>query len=234
MVEQNFQVVRINIGLLRAAIEKIFRVLDYILVERRAGGDQYGNRRTLSPARAAGPLPCGRDSPGITGQYHRIKRTDVHTEFQGVGGHYGTNVASPKLILNLAALFGKVTAAISANRFMGEGQLRTRIFQVRDKDFRGKAAVGENQSLLLLSNEFERDPAAFMEIAAPDSKLAVDYGRIVKNEVSFARGRSALGYQLKGFSRDLLGKFFRVADRCRRADELRPRSVKFADSFQSS
>ncbi len=90
-------------------------------------------------------------------------------------------------LLDVAALLWKVAAAIAADGLVRERQLRAGVLQVRSQDFGGEAVVGENERLLILPNELEGDPAGFVQVAATDAELLVDYRWVIENKVVIAR-----------------------------------------------
>ena len=111
-------------------------------------------------------------------------------EFERVGGHHGADVAGAQAALNFAALAGQIAAAIAAHAFGGNAAVVAGVLQIGDQDFGGQAVVGEDQSLLVAVDEFERDAARLVDVAAADAELAVDHRRVVEDEVLFAGGRA--------------------------------------------
>ena len=151
--------------------EEVVGMLDDVLIERRARSDQNRKRGRLAAAGAAGALPSGSDGAGIAGENDRIERADIDTQFESIGRDDGANFAGSQTLLNVAALLRQIAAAIAAHRLVRERQLRTGIFEIGGQDFGGKPIVRENQRLLILADEFERDAARFVQITAADAQL---------------------------------------------------------------
>src|SRR6266478_6059562 len=61
MAEQDFQIVRIDVGVFWRAVEKVIGMLHDVLIERRAGGHQHRSRRGLPTPGSARALPRGGD-----------------------------------------------------------------------------------------------------------------------------------------------------------------------------
>src|SRR5260370_13442430 len=104
MVNQNLEVVRVDVCVLRRAFEEVLRVFQDVLVQRRAGSDQHRERRGLTPAGPSRALPRGCNGARVSGHHHRVERSDVDAQLQGVRGHYCSDLAAAKFPLDLAAL----------------------------------------------------------------------------------------------------------------------------------
>ena len=70
------------------------------------------------------------------------------------------------------------------------------------------------------------------QIAAANSELPVHHRRIVEDEIFLTTGRSVAIHQFERRFYQRLGQFFGIRDSRRTADELRPRSIELANSFQ--
>ncbi len=114
MVEQDLQIVRIDMGMLRRTIEEIVGMLHDVLIERRAGRHQHRSdavcRRPARPRAATWKRWC----PDIPPSPPR-RGSDVDAQLQCVGGDHGADIAVAQLALDLAALLGQIAAAIAAN-----------------------------------------------------------------------------------------------------------------------
>ena len=80
------QVVRVEAGLLGRALEQELGVVDDVLVDRGARGDEDRDARLQPPARPADLLPGRRDRARIAGEDRRVEPADVDPELEGVGG----------------------------------------------------------------------------------------------------------------------------------------------------
>src|SRR6266487_3486524 len=65
------------------------------------------------------------------------------------------------------------------------------VFQVGHQNLGRKTVIGEYQRLLVAIDQFNRNAARLVNVAAADSKLPVDHRRIVENEM-FLSSRSAI------------------------------------------
>src|SRR5262249_21996160 len=94
--------------------------------------------------------------------------------------------------------------------------------------------VGEYQRLLSTVEQFIRDAARLVQIAAADSERTIDHGRVVEHDEFVARRCAVALDQLERQPGERFRKLLWVRDRRRAADELRRRSVEFADALQSA
>ena len=232
VAEQDLEIVRIDAGVLRRPLEEIIRMLDDVLVERCARRHQHRRRGRLPPPGAPGPLPGGGDRPRISRHHDRIERADVDPELERVGRHHGPYLAIAQLALDLAALLRKISAAIAAHHLRRQRPPVDRVLEIRNQDFGREAVIGEHQRLLVALDEFERDSPRLVDIAAPNPQLPVDHGRIVEEEIFFARRRAVAVDHFEGRLGQGLGQLAGIGDGRRGADELRRRSVEFADAAQ--
>src|SRR4030095_7373170 len=77
MIDQDVNVVRIDQSHFRWLAEKIFRMGDDELMQRRAGRDQYRHGHSAASACAPHALPGGGNSAGIAGKYRDVKASDI-------------------------------------------------------------------------------------------------------------------------------------------------------------
>src|SRR5271157_3251799 len=108
MIQQNFQIVRLNKSLFRAVAEEIVWVADNKLIERGGAGDQDGATAAAAAARASGALPGGGDGAGVAGHYHGVERADVDAQFHGAGGDNAADAAVAEAAFDFAAFAGEV------------------------------------------------------------------------------------------------------------------------------
>ena len=234
MADQDFQIIRVDVRMLRRAFKKIFGMLHDVLIQRIAGRHQHRERRRLPASRASCPLPRGSDVARISGHHHYVQRTNVDAEFQRVGRHHGADVAFAQLAFNLAPFARQVTAPIAAHQFPRHGTTLACIAQVRQQHFHGQPVVGEYQRLLIALYKLRRDAPRLMQIAPADSQLLVHHRRIVEDDILLAGRRAVALHQFKRRFGERLGQLARVGDCRRAADELRRRTIERADSFQPS
>src|SRR5664280_1865925 len=97
-----------------------------------------------------------------------------------------------------------------------------------------QSAIGENNRLQLTGQQFPSHTGGFIDIAAPNAKVAINHRRVVESEKLFP-GRCAIFLDNLNFSLDeLRSQLARICDRRRTADELRIRTVELRDPSQSS
>jgi hypothetical protein len=118
VAEKYLEVVGIDVRLFWRRSEKVIGVLDNVLIERSAGGNQHGDGGRLPAPGSPGSLPGGSDVAGISGKNNRIERTDVYTQFQRIGCHDRADIAGAQALLGMTPLLWQVTAAISADTFI--------------------------------------------------------------------------------------------------------------------
>ena len=113
--EQHVEVVRIDPGLLRRALEQ---ELGWWMTYWSTGEPDAMRIPTLtSPAPAGAPqlLPRARHRAGIAGEDRDVQRADVDAELQRVGGDDAEDLAVAQAALDRPALRGQVAAAIAAD-----------------------------------------------------------------------------------------------------------------------
>src|SRR5262249_23110164 len=92
MCQQDLEVLRIDIGVLRRTAEEIIGVFDDELIERRAGCHKYSRACALAASRTASPLPARCDRARIACHDHGIERSDIYAEFKGIGRDHGADL----------------------------------------------------------------------------------------------------------------------------------------------
>jgi hypothetical protein len=108
-----------------------------------------------------------------------------------------------------------------------------RFLQVSHQNFGDEPAVGENDCGNLPLQERRRNVLRFLHVRAADSKLGIDDGRIVEEDVLFAFAGAAFTYELEWLPRQLLRELLWISDCRGRADELRAASVEFTNPRQA-
>ena len=131
MVDENFQIVGLDVGMFGRAAEKIFRMLDDELIERRGRSHEHSAGSAAAASGASRALPGGGDRAGIAGHHAGIERADIDSQFQGAGGDHAANAPLAQAALDFAALAGQIAAAIAANRLSRAGPRRIGLLQDR-------------------------------------------------------------------------------------------------------
>ena len=197
MVQQDLEIVRIDVCVLGRAVEEVLGMLDDVLVERRAGGHQYGETGCLPPAGAARPLPRRCDRSRISGHHHRVERADVHAQFQRVRCDDGADLAFPQFLLDLAPLARQIAAPIPADRVGRHGAALARVLQIGDQNFGRQPVVGRTRASAGHGPGTRCDAARLLQIAAPDPELPVHNRRIVEDDKLLACRCAVALYQLE-------------------------------------
>ena len=234
MIDQNLCIVRVDRRPLRRLSKKIFRVLDDELVERCRARHHHGQRRVLTAARAARSLPGRGNRTGIAGKDNRIERTNVHPQFQRIRRHHSAYVPRTQLGFNLPPLLRQVAATIPADHALRGRPLLDRILQIGDQNFGSQPVIGEHERLLTALDRLDRDPPAFVQIAAANPQLPVHHRRVVHHKKLLARRRAIHIHQRKRLGADLLGQLLRIRNRRRTADVLWLRSIKLTQPAQAA
>ncbi len=116
VVDENFQIIGLDVGVLGRAAEKIFRMLDDKLIERRGGGDENRAGSAAAAAGAARTLPGGGNRAGVASHHAGVKRANINSQFQGASGDDAADAPLAQAALDFAAFARQIAAAIAANR----------------------------------------------------------------------------------------------------------------------
>src|SRR5580700_2939119 len=147
MIDQNFEVVRLHVGMFRRPSEKIIGMLDDELVEGRRGCDHHGARSAAAAPGTAGTLPRGGNGAGVSGHDTGIKRADIYAQFEGVGRDYAANAAVAQSTLDFTPLSRQISPAIAANRLGLAGLWSIGLLQISEQELGVQAAIGKHNGL---------------------------------------------------------------------------------------
>jgi hypothetical protein len=131
-----------------------------------------------------------------------------------------------------AALERKVPAPVAPDHSLGPRLRLQGLLQVGDQHLGGKPRGSKDDRLQALRQEGQRHVAGRVQGRLADAERAVHDGRVVDGEVPLAARSPALVDERHLALGERLGQLLRVADRGRRADELRPRAVELAQPPQ--
>ena len=219
VADEDFQVVGIDLRVLRRGVEEVRRVLHDELIQRRTRRYQQRQRKRLTPPRPAGALPGRSDRPRIACHHDRIERTDVDPQFERVRRNNAHDLAFAQLLFDFTAFSRQVAAPVASNRFRRKRAPFSGVLEVADENLGRQAAVCEDKRLLSAFEEAQRQPAGLGDVAPANPQLPVHHRRIVEREETLALG-SPVRFDLRHRLLDkLLGKLFRIGDRRRTADE---------------
>src|SRR4029079_12248452 len=112
-LERDVRVVRVAAGLLGSALEQELRVVDDVLVDSGARGDQDRDARALAPPGPPELLPCRGDGSRIAGQGRHVEPADVDAELERVGRDDTEDLAIAQAVLDRPALGRQVAAPVA-------------------------------------------------------------------------------------------------------------------------
>src|SRR5882757_4025409 len=139
MIDENFQIVRLNESMLGRVSKKIVRISNHELIEWRRRSHHHRARTSAASPGAAGALPGGGNGAGIASHDDGVERADINAKLERAGGNYATNLSVAQAALDFTALIRQVAAAIATNRFLFSRKLRIRLLQIGEKNFRVQA-----------------------------------------------------------------------------------------------
>src|SRR5712692_4869498 len=144
MIDEDFEIVGLDEGVLGSVAEEIVRVADDELIERRRRCYQDGARASTAAARAAGALPGAGDSAGISGHDHGVEGADIDAELESARRNHAADFSIAEAAFDFAAFVWQVATAIAANGFRLSRELRIRLLQIGEKNFRVQARIGKD------------------------------------------------------------------------------------------
>jgi hypothetical protein len=112
MTDQYLNVVRIDQSTFRRLIQKVLRVIDDVLIQRRAGSHHHGHRHSAAAPGSSHALPCGRDGSGISRQYGYIETANVDAQFQRIRGHDAEDAAVPQSAFDSSPFIRQIPASV--------------------------------------------------------------------------------------------------------------------------
>src|SRR5260370_11457384 len=115
MIDEDFQVVGLDEGVLRSVAEEIVGMAHDELIERRGGSNQHGAGASAAAAGAAGALPGGGDGAGISGHDDGIEGADIDAEFERAGGNDAAAFSIAEAAFDFAAFVRRIAAARAAD-----------------------------------------------------------------------------------------------------------------------
>src|SRR6266704_560630 len=234
MIDEDFQIVRLDESVLRSVAEKIVGVSNDELVERRRGSHEHGAGASTAAASTAGTLPGGGDGAGISGHDDGIQRANINAELERAGGNHATDFSVAEAAFNFASFVRKVAAAVAANGFRFSRQQRIRLLQIGEKNFRVQARIGEDDGLQIVFQKFLRDARGFIDVAAANAQRAIHHGRVVKHE-GFFRGWCAVRMEDFDFGFEkACSEVAGVGDGCGATNKLRIAAVKSSDAAEAA
>src|SRR5467141_3506929 len=234
MIDEDFQIVWLDEGVLRRVAEEIVGMAHDELIERRGGSHQHGARASAAAASAPSALPGDGDGAWIAGHDDGIEGADINAELKRARRNNSTDFSIAEATFDFAALIRQVAAAVSANGFRFSRQPGIRLLQIGKENLRVQARVREDHGLQIVFQEFLRHARSFVDIAAADAERAIHDGRIVENE-SFLCGGRAVGIEDFDFGFEKAGsEVAGIGNGCRATDELRIAAVEASDAAKAA
>ena len=230
--EQHVEVVRVDPRLLGRALEEELRVVDDVLVDRRAGRDEDPDAR-LEPA--TGPpelLPRRRDRARVAGEHRDVQGADVDAELERVRRDDAEDLAVAQAALDRAALGRQVAAAIAADPRSRPEILAERLADAGQEDLDRDPRPPEHDRLAARPEERQRPALRMGERRAPRARRRVEQRRIDEQDVLRARRRAVAVDEPWRPTGELRGELGRVPDRRGRAHDDRVRAVVSAQAEQ--
>src|SRR5258708_32312286 len=115
MIDEDFEIVGLDEGVLRSVAEEIVGMAHDELIERRGRCHQHGTRASAAAAGAPGPLPGGGDGAGIAGHDDGIEGADINAELERTSRNHSAAFSIAEAAFEFAALGGHVTARGTAS-----------------------------------------------------------------------------------------------------------------------
>ena len=199
VTHEDLEIVRVHVGMLWGALEEVLGMIDNVLVERGRSGHQDRDRGSLPATGAPRALPCGGDRTRVSGQHHGVERTDIDAELQRIGRDDTEYLPIAHLPFNFAPLPGQIATAIAPDTGLSARWATSRLLEISCQHFGGQAAVGEHERLATPLEEVFRHAPCLVDVASPNTELLVDHGRVVKDDVSPAAGRSVVVHESERF-----------------------------------
>src|SRR6267143_3602805 len=192
MVDEDFEVVRLDESVLRGVAEKIVRVANDELIERRRRSHQHGAGASAAAAGAAGALPCGGDGARVSSHDDGIERTYIDAKLEGARRNHAPDFSIAQAAFDFAAFVGQITSAVAG---IGDGRGAADELWIAAVETCNPAKAAENVTQMAaedaaVSVQFvENDVAEIFKKARPASVMREDAGvqhvRIGQDNVAF-------------------------------------------------
>jgi hypothetical protein len=226
------QVVRVEARLLGRALEEELGVMDDVLVDRGARGDEDRDARLQPPARPADLLPGRGHGPWIAGEDGRVQPADVDAQLEGVGRDDAEDLPVTQALLDGAAFGGQVAAPIAAHARAGSVALAQGLAQAGQEDLDRDPRPPEHDRLA--AGPQERQGPALGEGLRRRPRAAGRFHdrRIHEQDVALARRCAVAVDEARGSPGEHLGELRGVPDRRGAAHDDRMAAVMRTDAQQ--
>jgi len=234
VVDENFEIVGLNVGVLGRAAEEIIGMLDHKLIKGRGGRDVDGASGPGAAAGATRALPSRGDGAGVAGHDGGVERANVDAELKGVGSDDAANFSFAQAALDGAAFAGKITAAIAANGGFLAGARGMSLLQIGEHQLSVQAGIGKHDRLQVVGQQFFGDATGFVDVTASNTEIAIDNGRIIEDKDFFGRGRAVLIEDLNIRLGEAGGELAGIGDGGGATNKLRVGAVEAGDAAQAA
>ena len=233
MVGQHRQIVRVEQRPLDRLAEKVARVRDQILVERKRAGDQHRDRSFKPSPGPPGLLPRAGDSARIASHHAGVELPNVYPQLERVGRHDGAHFPLPQSLLNGAPLVGKVATPIALHRLGITPLGGDRIAQVAQHNLGGQPGAGKDNGLHISLEEADSDLLRRQGGAAPDAELPIHQRGVVEDKVLLPPWSAIVVHQRDRGLDEFLGQLARVGDGGGGANKAGSRAIEATHPPQS-
>ncbi len=169
MINEDFEIVGLDEGVLRSVAEEIVGMANDVLIQWSRGRDEDGTGTSTAATCAAGALPCGGDGSGIAGHDHGVERAYIDAQLHRGSAYHATDAPVAQPAFDFTAFGGKIAAAITAKGVRFAGWLWIGLAKIGQDEFRVQAGIGEHHGLQIVLEEFLRDSRRFIDVAAADA-----------------------------------------------------------------
>ena len=232
MVEEYVQVVRVYKRVLGRLAEKVLRVRDYVLIQRRRRSHHDKRAHALPPSGAPGLLPGRRDGARIAAQHAHVQSADVYAQLQRIGGHNDVYLTRAQFLLDLMPERRQIAAAVRAHVGRFAQRVAALILEPPRQHLDHKPRAREHDRMHAVFKQQPRYAERLPCRGIADVQLLVHDRRVVEYHMLFAGGRARFGDKLHRPPGKALGQLTRVGDGRGAAYELRMGAVKRAYTFE--
>ena len=209
-------------------------MVDDVLVDRRAGGDQDRHAGARSPSGPAELLPGPGDRARVAGEDRDVQPPDVHAELEGVGGDDAEDLTVAQAVLDRAALGREVAAAVAADLRPERVALADRLAEPGQQQLHRDPGPSEDDRLAPRPEEGEGPPLAQGDGRAARTAGGIQQRGVHQQHVALAGRRPVPGQDFDRPSDQGFGQLTGVPDRGRAADDHRVAAVVGTDPHEAS
>ncbi len=204
-------------------------MVDDVLVDRRTGGDEDGDARSLPSTGATELLPRRRDRTRIAGQDRHVQAADVDAQLERIRRDDAEDLAVAQTAFDRPPLGGQVAAAIAAYPAARPVALAQRLAETGQQDLDRHPRPAEDDRLATGAQEGQRPALGERRRRAACAAGRLHDGRVDQQDVALAGGCAVPVDQSGGSARQHRRQLRGVPDGGRATDDDRPAAVVGAD-----